>query len=294
MKNAFRSLASGAVVAALFIPVSVAAAQSSAPVIPARPKPMHIMSINMCTDIYLLQMVPKERIASITYLAHKAVKFVQPGLDADILINHGAAEEIVREKPDIILASDFSTPMARKLAKQMHIPMIETKSAARTWDDIRATTRQIGAAIGEPEKAEAMVARMDKVLADLAAEKPIKPYVVAAWEGDTVPGKKTLSNTIIETAGAINIASKGNNDRSASFGIEQLLKAQPDILMYGADTLEKPSLKNAGITHPVVQKAWAGRQVTYPGAFYTCGAPQSADAARDLHDALAAIAGKTR
>src|SRR3569833_2121746 len=57
-------------------------------------KPTRIMSMMLCNDVLLLMMVPRARIASITYLAHDAVEALLPGADTGVAISHGAAEEI--------------------------------------------------------------------------------------------------------------------------------------------------------------------------------------------------------
>ena len=109
--RAFRALSAVFALAATF-----ACAQSGPAKAVQAAKPRHIMSMNMCNDLILLMLVPRERIASVTYLAHDAVDALMPGSDRGIPINHGTAEDIVVQKPDLILASPWSTPAARRLA----------------------------------------------------------------------------------------------------------------------------------------------------------------------------------
>lgn len=256
-------------------------------------KPMHIMSMNMCTDMMLLQLVAKDRVASVTYLAKDAVDAFDPTLDDGVAINHGTAEEIVTQHPDLIVAGDFSTAMTKRIARKVGIPLVEVKSAT-TFDDIRQNLRQIGQAVGEPERAQALIDRMDSVLNDLATTAPPKPFIVAAWSGDSVPGKATLDNRIIEAAGARNVASLLDTARYNTFGIEELLRAQPDVLMHSRRDPGKPSITGERLEHPVVQRMFAGREITFSNAFYTCGEPQSAEAALDLRRALYAVTGRSR
>ncbi|HEX7943670.1 MAG TPA: hypothetical protein VF495_03345, partial [Phenylobacterium sp.] len=95
-------------------------AQPAAAATPARPPPagpQRIMSMNMCTDLLLLQLVPKQRIGSVTYLAHDGAQVLFPGADAGLAINHGTPEDIINLKPDLIVAGDFSTALTRRLAR---------------------------------------------------------------------------------------------------------------------------------------------------------------------------------
>ena len=244
--------------------------------------------MNQCADLLLLQLVPKDRIASITYNAHGGAEALFPGADAGIAINHGAAEEIAAEKPDLILAGSFSTPTTRAVARKAGAPLIELQDPS-SFDDIRRVVRQAGAAVGEPARAEALIARMDAQLSALAAAKPARPYTIAAWTGDSVPGKRTLANAVIEAAGAVNIAARNDTVTYGSFGVEELVTAQPDVLMVGAHSGAQPTLQELKSRHPMVRKLFAGRTVTYQETALDCGLPQTADAAVRLHADLAAI-----
>jgi iron complex transport system substrate-binding protein len=276
--RALRKLATVAAVATFFFPGGGATA-----------KPMHIMSINFCTDLLLLQMVPKARIASVTYLAHDAAEVLFPGADAGVAVNHGTSEDIINEKPDLILAGDYSTPETRKLAaRALRTPLIHFKPADN-FDDIRATIRQMGAATGEPARAEAMIQRMDAELAQLARSRLPRPLRVVAWSGgSTVPGKGTLTDAIIEAAGAVNIAAQPHG-HDGTFDVEQLLRANPDALLYGGERSGKPLL-NADEGQPrLVRDLFGDRRIVYDDVAHACGLPQSADSAWTIHRALMAL-----
>jgi iron complex transport system substrate-binding protein len=277
----------GTLIAAFALAATFASAQS----VPATKavKPRHIMSMNMCNDLILLMLVPRERIASVTYLAHDAVAALMPGRDRSIAINHGTAEEIVVQKPDLILASPWSTPTTRRLAKMVGAPIVEVE-AANDFEAIRRVVRQIGAAVDETSRAEALIREMDNELNSLSARRRTKPLRVVVWTGDgSVPGRGTLTDAIITAAGGVNIAAKRMDDRYSSFGLEELLIARPDAIMQGVGLYAGPALRDNMARHPLIGRLFAGRQIDYPDAGYTCGLPQSALAARQLADAFVKI-----
>lgn len=252
-------------------------------------KPMRIMSTNLCNDLLLLTLVPKDRIASITHLAHHAVSDLMPGADEGVRTNHGAAEEVVRDRPDLILASPWNTGAMRRLAAHVGANVVEV-DAAYTFEDIRRTTLQVGEAVGERGRAEALVAEMDRKLDELERTKPLQPMQVVAWtSGDAVPGAGTLTDEIIRRAGAENMARKLPDSRHSSFGVEELLAARPDAILRGEEGYDVPVLRDAVSEHPVIRRAFAGRRVAYPVSLYACGLPQSADAVRELREALASV-----
>ncbi len=238
----------------------------------------------LCNDLLLLMLVPKERIASISYLAHDAVEALLPGADRGVAINHGTAEEILLQKPDLILAGTYSSPTARKLAKAVGARVIEV-GATNNFADIHRVVRQLGEAVGDPDRAEALLAGMDQKLAWLASHQPARPLRVVAWSGgQAVPGKGTLTNAIIAASGADNIAASLPDNRYGSFGLEELLAARPDAILQGEARWSGPSLRDAQSMHSLIGRYWHGRVISYPDAAYVCGLPQSADAAIALHE----------
>jgi len=250
--------------------------------------PQRIMSLNVCTDLILLQLAPRDRIASVTFLAPEGAKALFPGLADGIALNHGSAEDIVRARPDLILDSALGSPLTPAMARRVGARVVAVKNAD-SFDDIRQILRQVGAAVGEPARAEALIGRMDATLADLAAHPPARRLRVVAWSGGSaVPGKGSLTDAIITAAGAVNIAARPGAAES-SFGVEELLVARPDALLFGGASLGQPSLLTDEGQHRVVRRLYAGRRIAYNDVAHTCGLPQSADAARDLRRALDAL-----
>ena len=260
---------------------------------PPPPKPRRIMSINLCNDLMLMMLVPKTRIASVTFLAHDAAAALLPGRDAGIAINHAAAEEILQQRPGLILGSAWTSPAARRLARMVGAPVVEMESP-RSFAEIRDYVRHMGRVVGEPRRAEALVRDMDLALARLDATRPARRLRVVAWSGaGTVPGRGTLTDAIISAAGGDNIGAFYRDGRFSSFGLEQLVLARPDAVMQGVAGYDQPSLQQQRARHPLVDRLFAGRQIAYPEAAYTCGLPQSAGAAAELRAALARVAARS-
>ncbi len=269
--------------------VAVALALSGAA---ATAKPRHIMSINLCTDELLLDLVAPERIASVTFLSRVPSESFQWRQAAHIAINHGQAEEMLAQRPDLVLAGTSATAMTRSFLKRLGAPLVEA-SLAENFDEIRAVTRKVAQAVGEPARGEALLRRMDATLRQLAMTKPRRSFRVAAWDGSGyVPGRGSLFDAILTAAGGTNIASSTGGG-SGSFDIEQLLAARPDILAYGSDSGATLGRRMDADQHPLILRLYGNRRVTYPEALYSCGVPEAADAARALRAAMASVmAGK--
>ena len=252
---------------------------------PLASKPARIMSIMLCTDSLLLDLVEPSRITSITYLSRSENGSYRWPQAAHIRINHGLSEEVLAEHPDLVLAGSYTTPATRALLKRLKMPLLEVPPA-NNFAEIREVTRLVGRAVGEPERAERLLMKMDATLQELAAQQPNPLIRVASWNGGgSVPGEDTLFTAILHAAGGTNIAAVPGRAGSY-FGMEQLLLARPEVLAYGKATSARPSLRTDADQHPLLLKLYGKRRVTYPEILYSCGVPESAAAARELHTLL--------
>ncbi|HKU53960.1 MAG TPA: ABC transporter substrate-binding protein [Rhizomicrobium sp.] len=239
------------------------------------------MSLKICTDELLLDLVPSSRIASVTFLSRETAGLKYWPQAAKIPINHGSAEEILATRPDLILTDPFMAPGLRPLLAKTDAKIVEVPPA-ENFEQIRAVTRMVAKAVGEEARGEAMIAKMDADLRLLAAHRPKQMLTVAGWgTGGYVPGTGGLFDAMLTAAGARNV------ERGAFgyYDVENLIAANPDALVYGNTYSGTTSLRSDQDLHPALLKRYAGRRVTYT-ALYGCGVPQSAAIARQLQDAL--------
>ncbi len=258
--------------------------------------PQRVMSLNMCTDALLLELLPPSRIASVTYLSLKNYNSFYWPRASRLAINYGTAEEVLAEKPDLVLAGTYTTPATRALLRRLHVPMLEVPPA-RNFDEIRAITRRVAQTLGVSEKAEEILRKMDTTLAELSATAPDPPIRLVAWgEGGGVPGKDSLFDSVLAAAGGINVAaSLGSHD--GSFDLEQLLMARPQVLAYGRNEADAPALHTSDSDNPLVVRLYPHQRIIYPETLYSCGTAALAEAAKSLRASLtaavAAPAGKS-
>ena len=251
------------------------------PVIAAPPQ--HIMSLKICTDELLMDLVPPSRIASVTFLSREKAALELWPEAAHIPVNHNSAEEVLATKPDLILTDTLTTPQMRSFLAQSGARVVEVP-IAENFEQIRAVTRLVGDAVAERSRAEALIARMDATLRELAATRPARPIRVMGWGGGGfVPGRSTLFNAVLAAAGGTDIAA---ND--GYYDVEGLIAARPDVLAYGDDYIDSPSLRADQDAHPVLLQMFGARRIVYPAALFNCGVPQSAEAARQLRTAMLA------
>jgi iron complex transport system substrate-binding protein len=249
--------------------------------------PQRIMSLKICTDELLLDLVPaplpnkKSRIASITFLSQELAALRMWPQGAKVPVNHGTAEEILATHPDLILTDPFMAPSLRLILAKSGARILEVPPA-EDFAQIRAVTRMVAQAVGEEARGEALIARMDADLRDVAAHRPRKALTVAGWGGGGyAPGKGGLFDVMLTAAGARNVV-------SGSFGyydVESLIDANPDALVYGDTYRGMASLRADQDLHPALLKRYGGRRISY-SSLYGCGMPESGRVTKSLQDAL--------
>lgn len=251
----------------------------------AKQKTSRIMSLKLCTDELLMDLVPPARIASISYLSREAAALKQWPQAAHIPVNHNSIEEVLSVHPDVIVTDAYESPAMKALLAKTGARIVEVPEA-QNFDQIRAVTRGVADALGARPRAEQLIAQMDKTLAKLAASKPARRWRVAGWGGGGyVPGRDTLFNTLLEAAGGENIA----GPHGGYYDVEALIAARPQVLAFGDDYIGTPSLRQDQDEHPALLKAIGHARVVYPSAQFACGLPRSAEAAKDFRAALQGI-----
>ncbi len=255
--------------------------------------PQRVMSLSLCTDQLVLNLLPPSRITSVTYLSRDRDQSYLNAMAWRVGVNHADPEEVVRQRPDLVIAGTFARPDTRRLLRAVGVPVLELPPPD-SFDDIRRQMRKLGHVLGVEARAEELVRHMDATLARLAQESPKRRISIVGWDGGgSVPGKGTLFDAIVTAAGAVNLGAQPGVD-STRFDTEQLLMIHPDLLAYGDASITHPALYNSPLRHPLVQRLYRGRQVAYPELLYSCGLPQSADAAAQLRRVmLSAMAGSS-
>lgn len=269
----------------------VSAAADTVPRLSARP--LKVMSINECTDQIVLALLPPSRIASVTWLSRDPQTSQMAAQAAKVGINHGLSEEVLRERPDLVIAGTYTTTATRGMLKTLGWPLLEI-GPADTVKQIRDTTRQIAQAVGEKARGEALLARMDRQIAALARD-PGPPLRIAAWDGSGFSaGQGTLYDTVLKMAGAINIAADPAVAKSGTPDTELLLAAAPALLVHGGSN-DSNALRANTAQSSIVRRFWGpDRSLSIRQAYYLCGTPFVADEAFKLRSQLRAAAAAAR
>ncbi len=243
----------------------------------AQVRPQRIVSMNLCTDELLIRLVEPARIASVTYLSQQRVNapLGLSGITSKLKVNHGLAEEVLMSKPDLVLAGAFSTTPATAMLQRLGVRVIKF-DPENTFDDMRANIRKMGAAVGEPSRAEQLIADFDRRLAELRSQIPPGEPPVFADIGvnNYVAGADTLYTHVVHAGGYRTLGEALGFSGYRNVSLEQVLRVRPGLISTYTPWTTPPSLSTMALRHPALREMVARTpQITIPERYTTCGAP---------------------
>lgn len=270
-----------------------APAPTPAAVPPGGP-PRRVVSLNLCTDQLAVLLLPRERIAGLTFLAEDPDLSTVADRVAGIPLVQGQAEEVLALRPDLVLAGIYTTRPTVALLKARGIPVIEL-GLTDGFDSIRAETRRLAAALGVPERAEELLAEMDAALAAAAPTPesgagPANPTALTFAPGGFTAGAGTLSDAVMRAAGLTNYAAAKGMNGYGYLSVETVAADPPDLLIASAQPKDYPSLQDRMLGHPALARAVpAAARPRIPGSLWACGGPFTAEAVTRLAAARASL-----
>jgi len=225
----------------------------------------------------------RKNIASVSYLAAKESSSAMFTEAKGIKANRGLAEDILLMKPDLILAGTYTSRPAVFLLKRLGFNIIELP-VARNLDDIRQNIKTVANAVGEVEKGEQLLADFNQRLSKAFAAQPKqRPVVVFFRENGYTTGGNTLANTILETAGFINLATQLGISGSGHLSLETLIVENPNIIINGKQRSRKGSVARAAFQHPAFKKFITQKQIiNISDPLWICGTSFVLDAIEHL------------
>jgi iron complex transport system substrate-binding protein len=256
----------------------------------ASSKPARIVSLDLCADQLLIELVERERIAAVTHLA------ADPEVSAiwekakGIPITRGAAEDVLRHRPDLILAGPFGVAPTVNLLRRLKMNVV-VAPAASDLDGVHAAVRAVAGAVGEQTKGAAMLAAFDRRLAEIApAPQAPAPTAVVYQVGGAVSVGGSLADAALAAAGFRNKADEYRLTRGGQVPLELLAASPPDLIVLGSAADEYRTVVSDNLRHPALRQLRRQRaSIELPWRLWLCGTPHVADAVARLAQARAAL-----
>ncbi len=244
--------------------------------------PKRIVSINLCTDELLFQLVGPERVAAVTlFSADPEISTVASKIQ-DVKRIQGGIEAVQACGPDLVMGGGFSNKETLRFFERSGIPVLSF-SVPKDFDDIYADIRKLSAAVGEPEKGDAIIQSMRAELKTLKPAPGPRKKAFFFQSGGYVPGAGTFEDAILSAAGLENLAATLGIRDYGSLSLEKLIAMKPDVLIYSSDQKKRPTVRGEVLQHPAIRRALPHvKTVTIPSSILNCGSPASVEVVRIL------------
>ena len=248
--------------------------------------PQRIASVNLSADEILVELVPVERLVSVTSFADDAslssiVGRVPPAVKR---VTRAKLETLVELRPDLVVVSEFSDADFMHMLQESGLAFHRVAGMS-SFDGIRRGILGLADAVGAPEKGRALAERFDASLAEIDRLLKGKPAPrVLPWSDPYSYGSGTLLGDMVVRAGGRNVAQELGVEGVRPIGVERALAADPDVFLVAAGG-DKATLA----AHPVLSKLHAvreGKIVEMPGPLISTLSHHAARGARFLAHAL--------
>jgi iron complex transport system substrate-binding protein len=249
-------------------------------------RPQRVVSVNLCSDQFLVMLADPEQIASVSYLSRDPdSSFVADEAEAYPL-NHARAEEIIRLNPDLVLVTPHTNPRLRTTLKQLGYPLHQLSLGSRL-EEIFSDIRQLAVRLGQASRGESLIAQMQRRLpSGLTDEAAPRPTAIFYQPRGYTSGANTLQDEALRLAGWNNLAAQQGVKGYTAVPLEEILLWQPGTLFTSPYTNSGDSLAERQLRHPALKRLLAQRPLReIPYKYWICPGPMLADAVRLLHEA---------
>jgi len=200
----------------------------------AQPAPRRVASMNLSADEILVEILPPERLVSVTRWADSDSGNITGRVPKDVYrIQKADLEQLVALRPDLVVVSEYTDADFLKQLEKTGMRYHRIEGLA-TLPGIRKAILDLGRAVGETAAAERLVTAFDAKLADVARRlASVKPPRLLYWSSGMTAGADTAIGSLIECAGARNVGRELGISGIAPPGGERAFVADPDAILVG-------------------------------------------------------------
>jgi iron complex transport system substrate-binding protein len=272
---AIRARAAGGIYAAL-VAFLCAAAVFAGRAAADDTRPQRIVSINACTDQLVFALADRDQIAALShYAAEDDYSIAADAVKASgVRLIRGSAEEVLKLKPDLVLAGTFTRRATRQQLKAFGI-RLETFAPAESIAAAKADIRRTAAMIGQVPRGEALIADIDAAIAEARAAVGGRHLRLLQLRRNAyISGSGTLFDDALAALGLDNAGREFGLEGTRRASLEAVLKLRPDALVL-FDAYSRPGDQGAALLfHPALRNLYpAARRILIPGNQIVCGGP---------------------
>lgn len=259
----------------LLIPLAAIALLGAAP---PEAQPRRIVSLNLCADQYLLALADREQIAALTRFARDREMSAAADKAVGIPVTKGTAEDVLMLRPDLIIATPGRRRETMAQLKGRDIAMLDLPSAD-SYGEIVDQVRAVAAAVGHPDRGEALIGRMQRDLGRISPELGRGRSAAYYQRRGYLTGTGTLIDDLLVRVGLRNLAAGLGKKAVARLSLEDLALARPAYLIVETASDRITDQGTEMLHHPLLRSI---PRLKLPQAWTVCGGPAYVLAARSL------------
>ena len=248
---------------------------------PARP--MRVVSLNMCVDGMLVELISHDRIAALSHYARDPQRSTIAHIAQELPFTYETAEEVVALRPDLVLTSRHSAIATRNALKRVGI-RFELFDVPDSIAGSLEQVRQVAGLLGAERAGEAMIQRIQQALDSARLPAGEDPLTAVVYQpGGLSAGANTAVGELMELAGLQNVAARYGVQQYRPLPLEVLVSAPPDVLLVG-ETSPNPALRAERIVRHRALRALESQmtQEVFPARLLFCAGPTMIEAATAL------------
>jgi iron complex transport system substrate-binding protein len=251
--------------------------------------PKRIVSLTVCADQLLLDLVDRDRIAALTYLAVDPAVSMRVEDARGLKGVHWFAEEVLALQPDLVIAQEYSATGAVDMLRRLGFRVVLVPLAT-DFEGMRHSIRIIADAVGEKARGEAVIDAFDKRIAAAQPQGPERPRALAYEVNSVALGDGSLIDAALEAAGFHNVARDVPLGPGGRLPLEDVVAHPPDLVVLANTPYEFRSTVGDNLRHPAFASVVASRpHVEVPMAQWLCATPGIAGAVEKLGAARRAL-----
>lgn len=216
-----------------------------------------VASLNLTADEILVEILPPERLVAVTTFAdEQGTSNIVGRVPAGVARLKADLERLVALQPDLVVVSEYTDPDFLHLLQRSGL-RYHRMEGLHSLAGYRQAILDLGAAVGETARAQALVTRYDATLADLASRlRGVARPRVMYWASGMTAGADTAIGALIESAGATNVGAEIGVSGIAPVGAERAFVADPDVVLLGV----WPGAREGLVQHPLLSRLRAVRE----------------------------------
>ncbi len=280
--------------------LTLAADRSLAQSVPPQAPPKRIVSLNLCVDQILVDLVAPSRIAALSHLATDPDVSAVVEQARGIRSTRGEAEVVLGLDPDLVLAGPYGVAATVSLLERLGRRIVKVQLAS-DLDGVRDSVRQVARVVGEAARGEAVIAAFDQRLARATGDggaSGLAPTALVYQVNSLASGPGSLDDAVLRAAGLRNHGAILGLGRGGALPLEALVANPPDLLVLSGPVEQHRTVVADNLRHPALAAIRRARpSIVLPWRSFLCGTPHVADAVEQLSAArrnLAASRDKAR